>query len=401
MTRVAYLDCVGGLAGDMLLGGLIDAGAAPEALIDAVASFAFGDEARIETERVHRAGVAATKVHVVLTDADAPPGRPASVLLDLVLAAPLPARAKERSLDALGRLAAVEAAIHGPELAEVFLHELGGLDTLIDVCGSFVLLDALGVDRLVCSPLPYARGVAQIAHGAIPTPGPATLELLKGAPLVGVEAGGEFVTPTGAAIVAVAADAWGELPPLTLEAVGYGAGSRDVPGHPNVVRVVLGTARDVAASAEVVLLEANLDDLLPELIPDAAERCVAAGALDVWTAPVQMKKGRPGIVLSALARPPDERAVADALLEHTSTLGVRVSTLRRYELDRRTEEVWVEGSRIRIKVGLLEGRVVNVAPEHDDCAVVANETGRPVKQIWAEALAAATEQIREVRDAAG
>src|SRR4249919_2669326 len=175
----------------MVLGGLIDAGAPLEALTDAVASFGLGDEARIQTERVHRAGIVATKVNILITDPDAPPGRPAAVLLDLVRAAALPARAQARSLDALGRLAAVEAGVHGADPGEVFLHELGGLDTLIDVCGAFVLLDALAIDRLACSPLPYARGVAQIAHGAIPTPGPATLELLKGAPIVGVETGGE------------------------------------------------------------------------------------------------------------------------------------------------------------------------------------------------------------------
>jgi uncharacterized protein (DUF111 family) len=157
------------------------------------------------------------------------------------------------------------------------------------------------------------------------------------------------------------------------------------------VRVVLGvTDAERPGSGEVVLLEANLDDLVPELVPDAIERCVAAGALDVWVAPVQMKKGRPGVIVSAIARPQAEHAVAVALLEHTSTLGVRVSTLRRHELDRRTEEVEVDGRPIRVKVGLLEGRVVNVAPEHDDCAAVAAGTGRPVKQVWAEALVAAT-----------
>jgi uncharacterized protein (TIGR00299 family) protein len=402
VKRVAYLDCVGGLAGDMLLGALVDAGASIGSLRDAVASLGLASDVRVRSEPVRRGGVAAIKVEVEVDDPDAPPGRPATVLTDLVRASDLPARARARSLDALGRLAAVEAEIHGGDPAEVFLHELGGADTLVDVCGAFVLLDELRIDRLVCSPLPYARGVAQVAHGAIPTPGPATLRLLRGAPLRGVHADGEFVTPTGAAIAAVAADGWGELPPLTLEAVGYGAGTRDLPEHPNVVRVVIGEAEASAfGRTEVVLVEANLDDLLPELIPDAVERCTAAGALDVWTAPVQMKKGRPGVVLGALARAADERAVAEAILEHTSTLGVRVTPMRRYELDRRTEVVGVEGAAVRIKVGLLDGRVVNVAPEHDDCAAVAAASGRPVKQIWAEALAAATEQIREVRDAAG
>ena len=395
MTTVAYLDCVGGLAGDMLLGALLDAGAPAAKLDEVIAALGLHDHVRIVAERVQRGAIGATQVRVIETDPGA--GRPASELIAMVSAAPLPAAVRERSIDALSRIADVEASIHGADPAELHLHELGGLDTLFDVCGVFVLLHALGVDRLVCSPLPYTRGTINTLHGPLPTPGPATLELLREAPLLGTDAGGELVTPTGAAIVAVAADGWGELPALTLDAVGYGAGTRELPDRPNVLRVVIGHAAEQAATTtQVVLLEANLDDLVPELIPDAVQRCSEAGALDVWTAPVQMKKGRPGIVVSALARPGDERAVAAALLEHTSTLGVRVSTLHRYELERRTVEVEVEGRPIRMKVGVLDGRVVNVAPEHDDCAAVAAATGRSVKQIWAEALAAAMREARDV-----
>jgi pyridinium-3,5-bisthiocarboxylic acid mononucleotide nickel chelatase len=395
MTTIAYLDCVGGLAGDMLLGALLDAGAPASALEELVAEFGLDGHVAIEVERVQRGAVGATQVHV--TENDPVAGRSASELLATVGAADLPSVVRTRSIDALSRIADIEGSIHGADPAEVHLHELGGLDTLIDVVGAFVLLDALGVERLVCSPLPFARGLTGTSHGPIPIPGPATLALLRGAPLVGTDAGDELVTPTGAAIVAVAADGWGELPAVTLAAVGYGAGARELPDRPNVLRVVIGhVAEEPAATSSVVLLEANLDDLLPELVPDAVERCSEAGALDVWTVPVQMKKGRPGIVVSALARPGDERAVAAALLEHTSTLGVRVTPMHRYELHRRTEEVEVDGRPIRIKVGVLDGRVVNIAPEHDDCAAAAAATGRPVKQIWAEALAAATREARHV-----
>ncbi len=396
MTTVAYLDCVGGLAGDMLLGALLDAGAPVATLDEVIAALDLHDRVRVVTERVQRGAIGATQVRVI--EADPGAGRSASELIAMVSAAPLPTVVRERSLDALSRIANVEASIHDGDPGDVHLHELGGLDTLLDVCGAFALLHALGIDRLVCSPLPYARGTVGTLHGTLPTPGPATLELLRGAPLLGTDAGDELVTPTGAAIVAVAADGWGELPALTLDAVGYGAGTRELPDRPNVLRVVIGHAAEPAATTtQVVLLEANLDDLVPELIPDAVQRCSEAGALDVWTTPVQMKKGRPGVVVSALARPGDERAVAAALLEHTSTLGVRVSTLHRYELERRTEEVEVDGRPIRIKVGVLDGRVVNVAPEHDDCAAVAAATGRSVKQIWAEALG---EAMREARDVA-
>jgi uncharacterized protein (TIGR00299 family) protein len=262
------------------------------------------------------------------------------------------------------------------------------VDTLVDVCGAFALLDDLGVERVTSSPLPFARGLTHAAHGVLPLPAPATLGLLEGAPLVGVETEAELVTPTGAAIAATVVEAWGSLPPLTLERVGYGAGTADFADRPNIVRVVLG-AEAFTATGEVVLLETNLDDLSPELVPDAVERCFEAGALDVWTVPAQMKKGRPGIVLSVLTRPGAEAAVAHALLEETTALGVRVARLDRYELEREERVVELASGRVRVKVGLLDGRVVNVAPEHDDCAVLAKASGRPVKSIWAEALAEA------------
>ena len=384
MSRVAYLDCVAGLAGDMLLAALVDAGAELETL--RAVPRALGIEGvEIDVERVERQGIGALHLHV-----DAPDDhdhRHYAHIRELVERAELSERARGHSLDAFRRLAEVEGAVHGVPPDDVHFHELGSLDTLVDICGAFVLLEELGVERVVSSPLPFARGFVAAAHGVLPLPAPATLGLLAGAELVGVDAEAELVTPTGAAIAATVVDAWGALPPLTLERVGYGAGTKDVAERPNVVRVVLGSeSRPVAP---VVVLETNLDDLSPELVPDAIERCFEAGALDVWTVPVQMKKGRPGFVLSVLARPDAQAAVARALLEETSALGVRVSRLERYELDREERVVDVAGGSVRIKVGLLDGRVVNVAPEHDDCVAVAKSSGRSVKSIWAEALARA------------
>ena len=271
---------------------------------------------------------------------------------------------------------------------DVHFHELGSLDTLVDVCGAFVLLDELDVERVVSSPLPFARGFVNAAHGVLPLPAPATLGLLEGAALVGVDTEAELVTPTGAAIAATVVEAWGALPPLTLEAVGYGAGAKDFSDRPNVVRVVLG-AEASRPTGRVALLETNLDDFAPELVPDVTERCFEAGALDVWTVPAHMKKGRPGFVLSVLARPDAQGEIARILLEETSALGVRVAQLDRYELEREERIVVVAGGTVRIKVGVLDGRVVNLAPEHDDCAAVAKTTGSSVKSIWAEALARA------------
>jgi len=382
VSRVAYLDCVGGLAGDMLLAALLDAGAELSTL-RAVPGALGIDRVEIGVERVERQGIGALHLGI-----DAPHDhdhRHYAEIRDLVAGADLPDRARTRSLEAFGRLAEVEGGIHGVPPDDVHFHELGSLDTLIDVCGAFVLLDELGVERVVSSPLPFARGFVNAAHGVLPLPAPATLGLLAGASLVGVDTEAELVTPTGAAIAATVVDEWGGLPPLTLEAVGYGAGTKDLQDRPNVVRVVLG-AETSRPTGRVALLETNLDDFSPELVPDAVERCFEAGALDVWTVPAQMKKGRPGFVLSVLARPDDEVAIARVLLEATSALGVRVSRLDRYELDREERHVDLEGGSVRVKVGLLDGRVVNLAPEHDDCATVARSTGRPVKSVWAEAL---------------
>ncbi len=386
MTRVAYLDCVGGLAGDMLLAALLDAGAELETLRGVPAALGI-EGVRIDVERVERQGIGA--LHLRIDAADDHAHRHYRDIRALVEGADLPERARARSLDAFRRLAEVEGAIHGVRPDDVHFHELGSLDTLVDVCGAFLLLDELGIERVVSSPLPFARGFVKAAHGVLPLPAPATLGLLEGAALVGVETEAELVTPTGAAIAATVVDEWGSLPPLTLDAVGYGAGTKDLPDRPNVVRVILGTTW--GSTKQVVLLETNLDDFSPELVPDAIERCFDGGALDVWTVPVHMKKGRPGFMLSVLARPDAQAAMARVLLEHTSSLGVRVSRLERYELDREERVVEVDGGTVRVKVGLLEGRVVNLAPEHDDCAKLAKASGRSVQSVWAEALARAQE----------
>jgi uncharacterized protein (TIGR00299 family) protein len=387
--RLCYFDCVGGLAGDMLLAALLDAGADVERL-RAVPGALGLDGIEIAVTRVERQGVGALHVRVG-APADDHAHRDYREIRGIVERAELPARARSQALDAFARLAEAEARIHGVPVDDVHFHELGAVDTLVDVCGAFVLLDDLEVDRVACSPLPFARGLTRAAHGVLPLPAPATLALLEGAPLVGVDTQAELVTPTGAAIAASAVETWGSLPPLVLERVGYGAGTADFADRPNLVRVVIG-AGATAATGEIVLLETNLDDLIPELVPDAVERCFAAGALDVWSVPGQMKKGRPGIVLSALARPGAEHDVARAMLEETSALGVRVARLGRYELEREERVVEIQGRRVRIKVGLLDGRVVNVAPEHDDCSALARETGRAVKSVWAEALALAYER---------
>jgi uncharacterized protein (TIGR00299 family) protein len=386
LTRVAYLDCVGGLAGDMFIAALLDAGA-DRARLDAVPSELGIDPVEIVLQRVERRGTGA--LHVSFAAPGETGYRDWRAIRNLLEASRLPAHVRARALATFSGLAEAEARVHGVDSEDVHFHELGAIDTLMDVCGAVSLLDALGVDELVCSPLPIARGLVRAAHGILPLPSPATAELLRGAPIYGIDGEAELVTPTGAALAAALVTSWGPVPPLTLERVGCGAGTRELVDRPNVVRLFVGKRTASVASGDVVLLETNLDDLSPELVPDAVEGCFAAGALDVWTVPVQMKKGRPGFVLSALARPAQEHAVAHAILEETTALGVRVSRLGRYELEREEIAVQLDGGSVRVKIGRLDGRVVNVAPEHDDCAALARTTGRSVKSVWAAALAAA------------
>jgi hypothetical protein len=392
MTRLLYVDAVAGVAGDMLLGALLDAGADEGAVRTALAGLGVPG-LDLEVGGVSRHSIAARRVSVVSEEQHAE--RNWGDIRELIAAATgLPARARERAQAVFARLAEAEGRVHGIPAEEVHFHEVGGADAIGDICGIAVAVESLGIDEIVCSPLPLGRGFAKTAHGTLPLPAPAVLELLRGAPLVGVDLDAELVTPTGAAVVAALASEFGPVPAMQLSALGYGAGARDLSELPNLVRVLVGEAAEGHGRAhDVSLIETNLDDLSPEFVPDAVEACFAAGALDVWVTPTQMKKGRPGIVLSALARPDEEQAVAEAMLVESGTLGVRVSTVRRWELERRWRTVEVAGRQVRVKIGSLNGRALRVAPEHDDCAAVAKETGGSAQAVWHAALAAAQEEL--------
>lgn len=371
----------------MLLAALLDAGADVDAVRRNLGGLGV-DGLELAVGRTQRHGIGAVTA-AIRAPGEQPRRRWASIRSQLDEAR-LPERARARAQEAFRRLARAEGAVHGVDPDEVHFHEVGAVDALGEVCGVVLALEELGVERVTCSPLPAPRGLVDAAHGRLPLPAPAALELLVGAPLYGVDVDAELVTPTGAALVAALAEGYGPLPAMTLGAVGYGAGARDLASLPNVVRVFMGEGRPVgAAVAPVSLVEANLDDLLPELLPDAAGACFAAGAVDVWTTPAHMKHGRPGFVLSALARPGEEAAVAEAVLRETSSLGVRIAHLERWELAREWRTVDVDGEPVRVKVGRLDGRVVNLAPEHADCEQAARRAGAPVKTVWARALAAA------------
>jgi uncharacterized protein (TIGR00299 family) protein len=385
MARTLYLDCVGGVAGDMFLAALVDAGAS----LDAIRAFLPSvNGVRVDIERVQRCGVGAMLLTVVF-----PPQHAHRTLHDvrvLIDSSDMPARARRRAHAAFTLLAEAEGRVHGVPADEVTFHEVGAVDAIVDVCGVALALESLDVEEVVCSPLPLGRGTIEGAHGLMPLPAPATLELLRSAEVYGVPGKGETVTPTGASLVASLASSYGPMPSMSLGMIGTGAGRRNPNDVPNVVRAVIGERTGELSVGHASIVETNLDDLLPELVPDAVEACFAAGALDAWTVPAGMKHGRPGFVLSALARPLDENSVARAMLRHTSALGVRILRAdHRSELERSWRTVDVDGYKVQVKLGLLNGEVVNVAPEHRDCVQVARATGRTVKATWMATLAAA------------
>jgi uncharacterized protein (TIGR00299 family) protein len=386
-----YLDCVGGVAGDMVLASLIDAGASPHTVSSGLPIA--GLDLRIE--RVERQGLAALALTVVTGDDHAHRHwRDVRALID---SGSMPERARARAHAAFARLAEAEGRVHGVSPEEVTFHEVGALDAIADICGVALALEDLDIDDVVCSPLPLGRGVTRGAHGLLPLPAPATVELLRGAMVYGVDAVGETVTPTGAALVASLASSFGPLPPMTLMSAGCGAGTWDPDHVPNVVRSLIGVPAAAPRRHDgPLILETNLDDLLPEFVPDVLDACLAAGAVDVWTTPALMKHGRPGLTLAALVHAADERAVAEAILRHTTTLGLRVRrTEHRWALEREFRTVEVDGLAVSVKVGLLDDEVVNLKPEHRDCVRVAGQLGRSVKAVWAAALAQAHHDISD------
>lgn len=385
MTRIAYFDCFAGISGDMTLGALIGAGADPKDLIEALASLGVPGY-RIEVGRRMAGPIAATAVSVHL-DHHSHHHRRLGDITALIEAAALPERVKRTAVGVFGRLAEAEASVHGSSPEEVHFHEVGALDAIVDIVGAAIGLELLGWPRVVASPLPTFQGWAKGSHGTFPLPAPATAELLKGVPWrpLGIE--GELVTPTGAAILTEIATAFGPLPAMTVERIGYGAGTGDF-GIPNALRVMIG--REVepgpAPAEAVAVIETNIDDMNPQFYQAVQERLFAAGALDVFLTPIQMKKNRPGTLLSVIGAPEGAEALAAIVIEETPTFGVRISRWERRCLARRWEEVATPYGPVRIKIGERQGQPVTAAPEYEDCRKAAGEQGVPVRRVYEAAL---------------
>lgn len=380
--KLLVLEPVGGIAGDMLLAALLQLGA-PRAVLDAGIA-ALGVPAKLVVREVEVNGIRAVHVEVE-TPPKAHAHRPYRVIRELVSRVDLPAHARELAQRAFARLAEAEGRIHGVPPDEVEFHEVGAVDAIVDVVGGALLLDALAPDRVLALPAPAGGGVTASAHGPIPLPAPATLELMRGRPLR-PSGPGERTTPTGAAILASWTEPVPAIPEMTPDRIGYGAGSKRWDDAPNVLRAVLGQSSTGTNAAFV--LEANLDDLSPQLLAVALDAALLAGAVDAWIAPLTMKKGRPGHLLGALVSEEKLEQVREVLFRETSTLGIRMTRVERTVLERELIEVQTRYGPVRVKVGRLRGLEQNAAPEFEDCVRAAQAHRVAVKEVIAAALAA-------------
>ena len=423
--RIAYLECFSGISGDMFLGALVDAGVPARLLEETVAALNIG--ARIEFSRANRCGIMATKVDVYAhgekdrpraapgrghhdehehdhhdhvhedsaARASAPHqahehGRALQEIKGIVAQAAISPAAKNTAVAIFESLGAAEAKIHGIAVEKVHFHEVGAVDAIVDIVCAAVGIQALGVDEIVCSPLNVGGGTVECAHGTFPVPAPATVELLKGVPVYSSGIQAELVTPTGAAIVKTVAARFSAFPETKIEKAGYGAGTRDFPGHANVVRLVVGeTAPQLAAKTNqesVSVLEANLDDLNPQVFGYAMDRLLEEGALDVFGMPVQMKKNRPGTLLTVLCKPEDAAKLTQILFAETTTLGVRRREETRVVLARKWVTVATQWGEVRMKVASMNGTITNYAPEYEDCRRIAADRHLPLKSVMQAAV---------------
>jgi hypothetical protein len=380
--KIAYFDLISGASGDMILGALVDAGLPFAEIRDALDLLGL-PEFELSASRVMRGAFAAAKIDV--RTADTVHARGLAEIGQILAASRLPEPIRARALAIFRRMAEAEAGIHGVPVETVHFHELGAVDTIVDVTGALLALERLGVQRVIASPVPLGRGLARSAHGAMPLPAPATVALLRGARVVGVDHALETVTPTAAALLAELVEDFGPIPPMRLTAVGYGAGTRTTP-EPNVLRVLLGDADSGSAAAEtLVMLETNIDDMSPELHGYVVERLLAAGALDAYLTPVLMKKGRPGVIVSALCRVEDAAGLRGLLFAETTTLGIRASEIQRHCLPREVKTVDTPFGAIRVKIARW-GEQEKAAPEYEDCRRAAMTHGAPLQQVYQAAL---------------
>jgi uncharacterized protein (TIGR00299 family) protein len=380
--KIAYLDCFSGVAGDMLLGALIDAGVPADALRAEIAKLNL-DGVELKAERCVRKGITGTDVQVVTGHDHA--HRHLSTIEKIIDGATLGQTVKERAKRIFRRLGEAEAAIHGIPIEKVHFHEVGAIDAIVDIVGACAGLEILGVERLYCSPLNLGSGTVKAAHGVMPVPAPATAALVNGLPTYSDGPAVELTTPTGAAVVSTLAEGFGPMPAMRISAVGYGAGDKEFPDRANMVRLVVGESSRAAEATEIFVIEANVDDMSPEWAGYVRQQLLEQGALDVTLTPVFMKKDRPGYQIQVLAKPDERDRLGDLLLAETTTIGIRYYPAQRRVLERSWKTVSTVYGEVRIKVASEGGVIRNFAPEFEDCKKLAETKKIPLKMVWQQA----------------
>jgi len=385
--NIAYFDCFSGAGGDMIVAALIDAGADADALRRGLSALKIGGY-NVSIERVTKQGLAATRFHVQLDGSAKQPHRHLRHVLEILKLSALSEGVRDKACRVFQRLAEAEAAVHGTTVEKVHFHEVGAVDAIVDVVGSVLALELLHVDRVICSPIPTGSGTVTCDHGVLPIPAPATARLLQGVPLAACDDVGELTTPTAAAVLTTLTSEFGPIPPMTLTAAGYGAGTREGRTRPNVFRVLLGEAVEEHGDVDqIMMLETNLDDTSPEVVGYCTERLLGEGALEVYTVPILMKKQRPGVVLTVLCEVGKATAMEKILFAETTTFGIRRRTVERTKLRRRFVAVATPFGDIRMKVGEREG-VVTASPEYEDCRAAALKHGVALRDVIAASNAA-------------
>lgn len=418
--KIAYFDCFSGISGDMVLGAVVDAGADPEVLTSELSKLNIDGEFRLSFEKSTKHGITGTKAIVESYDETNKddhnhhhqhthgPSRHLSDIFELIDASQLQSNICHSVKQIFDRLAEAEAKVHNKEKSKVHLHEVSGIDSIVDIVGSAIGLDLLGIEQVYASPLSLGRGFVRCAHGMMPVPVPGTMELLQGIPIRQTDIPKELVTPTGAAIITTNAEGFGVMPNMTIETIGYGAGTRDLESQPNLLRICIGKKNpsssasnrnvtistksekhnpdnndiDLSSNDNIEVIETNVDDMTPEIFGYVMDKLFEMGALDVFFTPILMKKGRPAIQLSVLSSSNMRDMLIRVLLTETTTFGVRIYNADRIILDRDYIEVDTEWGPIRAKRGYLNGILIKTVPEYEDCKIIAEENGVPLQSVY-------------------
>ncbi|MBN1917079.1 MAG: nickel pincer cofactor biosynthesis protein LarC [Verrucomicrobia bacterium] len=392
--RVAHFDCFSGISGDMVLGAFVDAGLPASTLRRELKKLPLAGYT-IGVEKVSRNHMSGTQVRIRVAKSAKQPHRHLGHIVELINGSGLLERVKADATGIFTRLGEAEAAVHGVSIEKVHFHEVGAVDSILDIVGAAVAIEQLGIERVTSSPLALGSGTVKIAHGEIPVPVPATMKLLQGVPVYQSGIMQEMVTPTGAAIVTHYASSFAGVPAMTVRSVGYGAGTRTIEGRPNLLRVVIGDAEETALAEAMDVIETNIDDMTPELLGAAFERLFEAGALDAYITPLVMKKNRPGHLVTVLCDPAKTAALIELMLTETTTFGVRTYHTQKHCLARESKTVKTAYGPVDVKVGLLGGRPVKAAPEYESCRKAAKAKSIPLRTVFAAAEAAAQSLLKQ------